>query len=145
MKAIQLGAHDATNHTLAERYDLLVTVISMNTSRLNEALELSEYVWSRHPGYAHILNTRCSLLIKLNRTDRFIRACEMAVWHNQGVADAHFNLGVAYSKLGYLEQAEMALRNMLVVAPGSVVAMGHLAKALLASGTTQHLLEARTL
>ena len=145
MKAIQLGADDASNHTLAERYDLLVTVISMNNSRLNEALELSEFVLSRHPSYVHILNTRCSLLIKLNRTDQFIQACEMAVWRNQAVPDAHFNLGMAYTKLGYLDRAEMAFRNLLLVAPGNRVGMHHLAKALLATGNTQQLLEARAL
>ncbi len=145
IKAIQLGAHDASNRTLAERYDLLISVISINNSRLNEALELSEYVLTQHPSYTQVLNTRCAILIKLNWTDQFIRACEMAVWRNQGLPDAHYNLGVAYTRLGFLEQAEMAYRNMLVVAPGSVVATRQLAKALQATGSSQQLLEARTL
>lgn len=130
---------------MAERYDLLVSVISKNTSRLQEALELSEMVMSQHPGYPPILNTRCSLLIKLNRTNQFIRACEMAVWRNQRLANAHYNLGIAYTKLGYLDQAEMAFRNLLVVAPGNTVGMHHLAQTLQATGNTQQLLEARTL
>lgn len=140
-----LGAEDASERNLAERYDLLISVISMNTSRLNEALQLNNYVLNQHPTYNPLLNTRCAVLIKLNRTDQFIRACEMAVYRNQGLLDAHYNLGIAYMKLGHLSHAEGSFRNMLALDSPSTVARIHLASVLQASGSTQQLSEARQL
>lgn len=130
---------------MAERYELLATVISMNTSRLNEALKLSNYVLSQHPAYSRIYNTRCLLLIKLNRTHEFIPACETAVRRNPALPDAHYNLGMGYMKLGYLSQAEVSFRNMVLLSRGSKVALFHLATVLQTTGHTQELLEARTL
>lgn len=145
LRAIELGATDAPANKLAERYDLLIGVISMNTSRLKEALKMSNYVQSQHPAYAPILNTRCSILIKLNWTNQFIQACELGVMRNQGLPNAHYNLGVAYMKLGYLKQAEAAFRNMLLLDTSSAVARFHLATVLQTTGKTQQLLEARLL
>lgn len=145
LRAIEVGASDAPLSKLAERYDLLISVISMNTSRLKEALELSNYVQSQHPTYAPIYNTHCSVLMKLNRTDQLIRACELGVLRNQGLLDAHYNLGMAYMKLDYLTQAETSFRNMLVLDRSSTVAKFHLATVLQSAGTTQQLLEARIL
>ena len=145
LKAIELGADDASERNLAERYDLLISVISMNTSRLNEALQLNHYVLSQHPSYNPLLITRCAILIKLNRTDQFIRACEMAVYRNQGHLDAHYHLGIAYQKLGHLSHAEGSFKNMLVLDSTSNVARFHLASVLQASENTHQLSEARQL
>jgi len=145
VRAIKLGAVDATESRLAERYDVLASIIAMNSSRLSEALEVSNYVLSQHPSYSPIHNTRCSVLMKLNHTHECIKACELAVVRNPALAEAHYNLGLAYKRQGYLSQAEMAFRNMLAVTRGSTVAMSHLATVLQDTGQTTSLLEARKL
>ena len=149
LRAIELGARDAPRSRLAERYDLLASVIATNTSRLNEALKLSRYVLSQHPTYNPIHNTHCSLLIKLNRTDEIIRACELAVLKNPTLSDTHLNLGMAYMRLGYSSRAENSFRNMLVASGYRghmyVVGMVHLATVLQATGQTKDLSEARQL
>ena len=130
---------------MAERYNLLVTVISMNHSRLNEALELSQHVLKEHPDYTIMYATRCSIIIKLNRTADFIHDCDLAVRMNPGLSNAHYNLGIACMKLGYLSQAEVSFRNMLVLDSGSLVAMFHLATVLQNTGRIKDMLEARNL
>lgn len=145
LRAIEVGATDAPVSKLAERYDLLIGVISMNTSRLKEAFQLSNYVLSQHPTYTPIFNTRCSILLRLNRTDQFIQACEQGVSRNRGLQDAHYNLGVAYMKLGYMAHAETAFRNTLMLDRSSTVAQFHLATLLQTTGKTKQVLEARLL
>ena len=100
---------------------------------------------THHPGYTLVHNTRCSLLIKLNRTDEFVRACELAVLKNPYHPDTYLNLGVAYTKLGDLSRAETAFRRMLMLDQSNVVGMYKLASVLQASRQTQALLEAREL
>ena len=144
-KSIELGVAESVESRLAERYDLLVGVIAMNTSRLEEALERTRHVLQHYPSYSPIHNTRCSILIKLNRTDEFVQACELAVMRNRRTTSAHYNLGVAYMKLGFTKQAERSFRNMLVLDHKDPVALFHLAYALQSSGQTPQLLEARQL
>ncbi len=124
---------------------MLATAISKNSSRLKEALELSEHVLAEHPKYGRIYTTRCSILIKLNRTSDFISKCKLAVQISPGFPPAHYNLGVAYMKLGYLAQAETTFRNLLSVERGSILGMFHLATVLQTTGRTQDLLESREL
>lgn len=145
LKAIEVGATDAPVSKMAERYNLLIGVISMNTSRLKEALHLTNYVLSQHPTYTPIFKTRCSILLKLNWTDQFIQACEQGVRRNRGSPEAHYNLGVAYMKLGHITQAETSFRNMLVLDQSSTLARFHLATVLQDTGKTQQMLEARLL
>ena len=145
LKAIEVGATDASRSTMAERYDLLIGIISMNTSRLKEALKLSNYVLSQHPTYDPIFSTRCSIFLKLNWTDQIIPVCEKGVIRNQRLPEAHYNLGIAYMKLGHLSQAETFFRNVLVLDWGSTVARFHLATVLQNTGKAQQMQEARLL
>ena len=144
-KAIEFGASDTPDSRMAERYNLLASVISMNSSRLPEALKLNNYVLTHHPHYTKSFETKCSILLKLNQTSQILHACEEAVWNNQGLPSAYFNLGVAYMKLGHLLHAEMTFRSMLALDDSNVLGMSHLASLLQTTGKTEHLLEARLL
>ena len=130
---------------MAESYSLLSNVIAMNSSRLKEALELTEYVLSRYPKHAKSLKTKCSILLQLNQTGEFIYTCEKALWYNQGDPAAYYDLGVAYTKLGYLSDAEKVLRKMLERDSSSVPGKSYLANILQGTGKTQDLVEARQL
>lgn len=144
-KAIEIGASDTPESKMAERYNLLASVISMNSSRLPEALKLNEYVLTHHPHYTKSFETKCSILLKLNRTRQFIYACEEAVWNNQGLPSAYYNLGVAYLKLGYLSNAQKTFRNVLSLDGSNTLGMSHLATVLQTTGKTEDFLEARQL
>lgn len=149
LQAIKLGSRDVPTSTLADWYNELATVIATNSSRLDEALKLSRYVLTQHPTYNPIHSTHCSLLIKLNRTREFVPACEQAVMKNPSLSDTHYNLGVAYMKVGHLSQAETYFRNLLVLSEsGSSLhteGLSQLATVLQATGRSGALLEARQL
>jgi len=127
-----------------ESYSLLSSVIAMNASRLKEALKLSDYVLRGYPEHSTSLHTKCSILLKLNRTGDFIYACEKALWHNQRNPDAFYNLGVAYTRIGYYSDAENILRKMLE-RYSSVMGKSLLANVLLDTGKQQDMAEARQL
>jgi tetratricopeptide (TPR) repeat protein len=145
LKAIEVGATDAPTRNMAERYDSLISIISRNTSRLREALTLSEHVLNHYPTYDPIFSTRCSILLKLNWTDQFIQACEQGVIRNKHLPEAHYNLGIAYTKLGHMSHAVTFFTNMLELDRDSTVARYHLASVLQTSGEAQQLMEARLL
>ena len=81
----------------------------------------------------------------MNRTLDSVVWCREAVHRNPAAPSAHYNLGRAHMRLGQLQEAERAFRDMLVVEPGSTLGKFHLATLLQRRRDRENIMEARDL
>ncbi len=117
----------------------------MNSSRLKEALHLTDHVLKQYPEHTQTLHTKCSILLQLNKTNELVYACEKSLWYNQNNPESYYNLGVAYARLGYLSDAEKVVRRMLHLDTTSGLGKSYLASILQGTGNAHDLKEARQL
>lgn len=127
---------------MAESYYLLISVISSNQSRFEEALGMCDEAISIHPHHAKLYAVKGGILLKMNRTTEALSVLEEAVRINSGIASVHYNLGMAHMRLGNQARAERAFRDVLLIDHDSTHAMFHLATVLQNSGDTEDVLEA---
>lgn len=143
IKAIKLGRTAASSNKMSDAYHLLSSVIATNISRLPEALSTCNEGLQLYPS-GKLQTTKCSILLKLNRTRQAIDSCTAAIKMNPAIPTAHYNLGVAHMMNGHLMEAEKAFRDVLSIEQ-STLGMFHLATVLQRSGNRQDLMEAREL
>ena len=144
-RAIELSVTNTADMNIIDSYDLLASVVSMNSSRLNEALTICNEGITLYPNRHQLLTTKCAILVKMNQSGQAIPLCEDALRQNSYSPQAYFNLGLAYSRLGYISHAETALWNSVMLDSSNRDALYHLATILQASSNTKGLHEAQKL
>ena len=118
-RAIHLGLVDTSTDKLAETYTFLVSAISKDATRMEEALDICDEAIARYPYYGKLYAVKGGILLKLHRTNESVPLLEEAIRKSPGLALAHYNLGSALSKLGDKANAEKAFRRVLLLDPGS--------------------------
>lgn len=144
-KAIELSAVNTADRNIVDSYHLLASVISMNTSRLDEALSVCNEGIILYPDMHQLLTTKCGILVKMNLSHQAIPLCEEALRRNSFSAQAHYHLGLAYLRLSYISQAERSLWNSVRLDSSNKDALYHLATILQASTNRKDLQEAQKL
>lgn len=128
-----------------DSYILLVSAVSTNPQRLDEAIALCNTALLSYPFFPNLYTTKASLLLKVNRTLDAANASESAIRINPGLASAHYYLGLARWRLSELDAAEQAFRDALLIDKSSMLLMLHLGVVLQSSGGREKLLEAENL
>lgn len=144
-KAIEYGPNDSAPSAVVGSYLLLISAISANPRRLDEAISLCNTALLSYPTFPKLYTTKASLLLKVNRTLAAANASESAIRINPGLASAHYYLGLARWRLSDLEAAEQAFRDALLLDKSSALLMLHLGVVLQNSGGRERLLEAEHL
>ena len=139
-----LGVRERARSKSIETYQSLAYVISMNESRLTEALSILKVALSMKPGVPDLLNMKGYLLHNLNRSSEAVTTLEQVLRINPSHTDSLYHLGIAYSKLGEIDKAEELLRKVLKLDATNGRAMLHLGQLLAKRDppTVQILLEA---
>lgn len=144
-RAIELSVTNTADMNIIDSYDLLASVVSMNTSRLDEALSICNEGITLYPDRHQLLTTKCAILVKMNQSHQAIPLCENALRQNSYSPQAYYNLGLAYLRLSYLSHAETALWKSVMLDSGNRDALYQLATILQGSSNTKGLLEAQKL
>lgn len=144
-RAIELSVTNTADRNIIDSYDLLASVVSMNSSRLDKALLICDEGILLYPGKHQLLTTKCGILNKMNRSHEAIASCDDALRHNSYSPLAHYNLGIAYLRLGYITNAEAALRNSVMLDSGNVDALYQLATILQGNRNSRDLQEVQKL
>ena len=121
-----LGVRERARSKSIETYQSLAYVISMNESRLAEALGILEIALSLKPDMLDLLNMKGYLLHNLNRSSEAVDTLRQVLRENPNHKDSLYHLGIAYSKLGEVEKAEQLLRKVLKLDMTNGRAMLHL-------------------
>lgn len=124
---------------------MIEKVIMRNESRFGEALEVCEQALQEYPNSGPLFTTKGNVLLKLNRVEEAVTYLEAVVQSNLAIADAHYHLGVAYSRLGRRADATRSFREALKVDPGHKSTLLELGKVLLVAGKPGALQEAEAL
>ena len=134
---------NTADRNIIDSYDLLAFVISMNSSRLDEALAICNEGISLYPGVPHLLTTKCGILLKMNQSNQAISLCEESLRYNSYSPLSYYHLGMAYLWLGYISHAETALRKSVMMDSSNTDALYHLATILQGSTSSRDLQEAQ--
>ena len=138
-----MSATNTADRNIIDSYDLLAFVISMNSSRLDEALVICNEGISLYPDVPHLLTTKCGILVKMNQSNQAISLCSESLRHNSYSPVAYYHLGMAYLRLGYISHAETALWKSVMLDSSNVDALYHLATILQGSTSSRDLQEAQ--
>ena len=144
-KAIELSVSNTADRNIVDSYDLLASVISMNDSRLQEALTVCNEGISLYPKVHQLLSTKCGILVKMNHSHEAIALCEDALKENSYSAVAYYHLGTAHLQLNRVSHAESALWNSVMLDSSNRDALYLLATILQGSSNQRDLLEAQKL
>lgn len=138
-----MSVTNTADRNIIDSYNLLASVISMNNSRLEEALSICNEGISLYPNMHHLLTTKCGILVKMNQSNQAISLCEESLRHNSYSPLAYYHLGLAYLHLGYISHAETALWNSVTLDSSNTDALYHLATILQGSTSSRDLQEAQ--
>ena len=142
-RAIELSTTNTADRNIVDSYDLLASVISMNSSRLEEALSICNEGISLFPDIHQLLTTKCGILVKMNHTHQAISWCEDALRRNSYSPLAYYHIGMAYLQLGHVTLAEKALWNSVMLDASNRDVLYHLATILQGSTNRRGLQEAQ--
>ena len=108
-----LGTKEKIRSKSVETYQSLAYVISMNESRIPEALSVLEVALSMRPGVLELLNMKGYFLHKMDRSLESVAVFQRVLKTSPQNKDSLYHLGVAYSKLGEMEKTEEVLRKVI--------------------------------
>ena len=142
-RAIELSVTNTADMNIIDSYHLLASVVSMNSSRLDEALSICNEGITLYPNKHQLLTTKCGILVKMNQSHQAIALCEDALRQNSYSSLAYYNLGLACLRLSYINRAETALWNSVMLDSSNKDALYHLASILQGSTNAKDLHEAQ--
>lgn len=118
-----LGTRERARSKSIETYQSLAYVISMNESRISEALSVLEIALAMKPDILDLLNMKGYFLHKIDRSVESIAVLQQVLRTNPHNKDSLYHLGIAYSKLGEIEKSEELLRKVIHLEPSNGRAM----------------------
>ena len=142
-RAIELSVINTADRNIVDSYNLLASVVAMNSSRLDQALSICDEAITLYPNKHQLLTTKCGILVKMNQSYQAVAVCGDALKVNSYSPLAYYHLGVAYLRLGYISNAETALWNSVVLDSSNRDALYHLATILQGSSSAKDLQEAQ--
>ena len=95
----------------------LLGVVRQKQGIFGEAENLMRRALPRHPVPANILNSLGNLKGQMQEPAEAIGFYEKALAQQPNFPDAHFNMGLAYERLGYHDEAASALRKACTLKP----------------------------
>ena len=131
-----LGTRERARSRSVETYQSLAYVISMNQSRMSEALNVLEVALTMKPGLLELLNMKGYLLHMMDRPSESVATLQHALKTSPNNRDSLYHLGMAYSKLGEIEKAEVLFRRVLQLDSTNGRTMLHLGLLLAKKETT---------
>lgn len=131
-----LGTRERARSRSVETYQSLAYVISMNQSRMSEALNVLEVALTMKPGLLELLNMKGYILHMMDRPSESVATLQHALKTSPNNRDSLYHLGMAYSKLGEIEKAEVLFRRVLQLDSTNGRTMLHLGLLLAKKETT---------
>ena len=108
-------------------YHLLIQTLLSQPSRIHEAHALVDQALSHNPHHSQLHTDKCFILHRLNKTREAVHWCRDTLNINPSDPRIHYQLGVAYMRLGYSDDAERAFSDLLALDPNNTLGLFHLA------------------